>query len=223
MFHVGEHVKGYANAMLSNRDITSFAFYRSRNHNGQSMLLAQRYPEGYVPEIEQNSKDRSLVAGLKGSTEHGLNWDMSYNYGSNHIGFHTNNSINYSLGVESPRDFYDGALEYTQHLLNTDFTKVLDWGLTYPVTLSFGTEYRYEQWNQSPGIPASYNGMTGGAQGFAGFSPLNTVHANRNNYALYAGLDGDLSEHLSAGVAGRFEHYSDFGNQTSGKLRHAMH
>ncbi len=149
MFHVGEHVKGYANAMLSNRDITSFAFYRSRNHNGQSMLLAQRYPEGYVPEIEQNSKDRSLVAGLKGSTEHGLNWDMSYNYGSNHIGFHTNNSINYSLGVESPRDFYDGALEYTQHLLNTDFTKVLDWGLTYPVTLSFGTEYRYEQWNQS--------------------------------------------------------------------------
>ncbi|WP_038230106.1 TonB-dependent receptor plug domain-containing protein [Xylella fastidiosa] len=218
MFHVGEHVKGYANAMLSNRDITSFAFYRSRNHNGQSMLLAQRYPEGYVPEIEQNSKDRSLVAGLKGSTEHGLNWDMSYNYGSNHIGFHTNNSINYSLGVESPRDFYDGALEYTQHLLNTDFTKVLDWGLTYPFTLSFGTEYRYEQWNQSPGIPASYNGMTGGAQGFAGFSPLNTVHANRNNYALYAGLDGDLSEHLSAGVAGRFEHYSDFGNQTSGKL-----
>ncbi|MRU25100.1 TonB-dependent receptor, partial [Xylella fastidiosa subsp. multiplex] len=103
--------------------------------------------------------------------------------------------------------------EYTQHLLNTDFTKVLDWGVTYPVTLSFGTEYRYEQWNQSRGIPASYNGMTGGAQGFAGCSPLNTMHANRNNYALYAGLEGDLSEHLSAGVAGRFDHYSDFGNQ----------
>lgn len=66
MFHVGEHVKGYATAMLSNRDITSFAFYRSRNHNGQSMLLAQRYPEGYVPEIEQNSKDRSLVFRTQG-------------------------------------------------------------------------------------------------------------------------------------------------------------
>ncbi|HHW4679959.1 MAG TPA: TonB-dependent receptor domain-containing protein, partial [Xylella taiwanensis] len=57
-----------------------------------------------------------------------------------------------------------------------------------------------------------------GAQGFAAFSPPKTVHANRTSYALYAGLDGDLSKHLSAGIAGRFENYSDFGNETSGKL-----
>ncbi|EWS79253.1 hypothetical protein AF72_01450 [Xylella taiwanensis] len=44
------------------------------------------------------------------------------------------------------------------------------------------------------------------------------MHTNRNSYALYAGLDDDLSEHLSAEIAGRFENYSDFGNQTSGKL-----
>ncbi|HHW4678152.1 MAG TPA: TonB-dependent receptor plug domain-containing protein [Xylella sp.] len=218
MFHFGEHLSGYANAIVSNRDIASFAFYRSRNHNGQSVLLAQRYPDGYVPEIGQNSKDRSLVAGLKGSTEHDVNWDVSYNYGSNHIGFQTTHSINYSLGIDSPRDFYDGALQYTQHLLNTDFTTLLDWNFASPITLSFGTEYRREQWNQSPGTPASYDGTTGGAQGFAGFSPLNAVHAQRNSYALYAGLDGDLNEHFSAGVAGRFENYSDFGNKTSGKL-----
>ncbi|EWS79252.1 hypothetical protein AF72_01445 [Xylella taiwanensis] len=103
------------------------------------MLLAQIYPDGYVPEIEQDTKDRSLVAGLKGSTRNDLNWDVSYNYGSNHIGFQTTNSINYSLGVDSPRDFYDGALEYIQHLVNTDFTKSLDWGFTDLITLSFGT------------------------------------------------------------------------------------
>ncbi|OAX57737.1 TonB-dependent receptor plug domain-containing protein [Xanthomonas graminis] len=217
-FHFSDHVTGYATAIASNRDITSFAFYRSRNHNGQSALLAQTYPDGYVPQIGQSSKDRSLVAGLKGSTEGGFGWDVSYNYGYNKIGFNTRNSINYSLGTDSPSSFYDGALEYTQNIVNADFTQSLDWGLAYPVTLSFGAEYRQEKWNQSPGELASYTGTTGGAQGFAGFSPANAVHADRHNYAVYAGLEADFTDKFSAGLTGRYEDYSDFGSKSSGKL-----
>ncbi|WP_369943599.1 TonB-dependent receptor plug domain-containing protein [Xanthomonas medicagonis] len=217
-FRFSDRVTGYATAIASNRDITSFAFYRSRNHSGQSALLAQTYPDGYVPEIEQYSKDRSLVAGLKGSTEGGFGWDVSYNYGYNKIDFHTRNSINYSLGADSPRSFYDGALEYTQNVVNADFTQPLDWGLAYPVTLSFGGEYRQEKWNQSPGEPASYAGTTGGAQGFAGFAPLNAVHSDRHNYAVYAGLEADFTDKFSAGLTGRYEDYSDFGSKSSGKL-----
>ena len=37
-FDFSDRVTGYASALLSNRDITSFAFYRSRNHSGQSAL-----------------------------------------------------------------------------------------------------------------------------------------------------------------------------------------
>jgi iron complex outermembrane receptor protein len=223
-FRFSDHVTGYATAIASNRDITSFAFYRSRNHNGQSALLAQTYPDGYVPQIGQSSKDRSLVAGLKGSTDGGFGWDVSYNYGYNKIGFNTRNSINYSLGTDSPSSFYDGALEYTQNIVNADFTQSLDWGLAYPVTLSFGTEYRQEKWNQSPGEAASYTGTTGGAQGFAGFSPANAVHADRHNYAVYAGLEADFTDKFSAGLTGRYEDYSDFGSKSSGKLsaRHAF-
>jgi iron complex outermembrane receptor protein len=217
-FRFSDHVTGYATAIASNRDITSFAFYRSRNHNGQSALLAQTYPDGYVPQIGQSSKDRSLVAGLKGSTDGGFGWDVSYNYGYNKIGFNTRNSINYSLGTDSPSSFYDGALEYTQNIVNADFTQSLDWGLAYPVTLSFGTEYRQEKWNQSPGEAASYTGTTGGAQGFAGFSPANAVHADRHNYAVYAGLEADFTDKFSAGLTGRYEDYSDFGSKSSGKL-----
>ncbi|CTP86472.1 putative TonB dependent receptor protein [Xanthomonas translucens pv. poae] len=217
-FRFSDHVTGYATAIASNRDITSFAFYRSRNHNGQSALLAQTYPDGYVPQIGQSSKDRSLVAGLKGSTEGGFGWDVSYNYGYNKIGFNTRNSINYSLGTDSPSSFYDGALEYTQNIVNADFTQSLDWGLAYPVTLSFGAEYRQEKWNQSPGEAASYTGTTGGAQGFAGFSPANAVHADRHNYAVYAGLEADFTDKFSAGLTGRYEDYSDFGSKSSGKL-----
>ncbi len=217
-FQFSDNVTGYATALASNRDITSFAFYRSRNHNGQSALLAEYYPDGYVPEINQYSKDRSLVAGVKGATDSGFTWDLSYNYGYNKIDFHTRNSINYSLGSDSPTSFYDGALEYTQNLFNADFTQSLDWGLAYPLTLSFGAEYREEKWNQSPGEVASYSGTTGGAQGFAGFTPSNVVHADRHNYAVYAGLEADLTDKLSAGLTGRYEDYSDFGSKTSGKL-----
>ncbi|MFC6838541.1 TonB-dependent receptor plug domain-containing protein [Xanthomonas theicola] len=217
-FRFGDRVTGYATAIASNRDITSFAFYRSRNHNGQSALLVQTYPDGYVPEIDQYSKDRSLVAGLKGATEGGFGWDVSYNYGYNKIDFNTRNSINYSLGTDSPSSFHDGALEYTQNIVNADFTQPLEWGLAYPVTLSFGAEYRQEKWNQSPGELASYTGATGGAQGFAGFSPANAVHSDRHNHAVYAGLEADFTDTFSAGLTGRYEDYSDFGSKRSGKL-----
>ncbi len=191
-FDFSDHVTGYASALLSNRDITSFAFYRSRNHSGQSALLAQTYPDGFVPEINQYSKDRSLVAGVKGNTDNGWTWDLSLNHGENTLDFHTRNSINYSLGATSPRSFYDGTLKYQQDIFNADLTKSLDWGLAYPVTLSFGGEYRKEKWDQNPGELNSYTGS--GAQGFAGFTPTNEVHADRHNYAVYAGLEADLTE-----------------------------
>lgn len=215
-FAFNDHVDAYATAIASNRDIDSFAFYRSKNHSGQSALLAQVYPDGYVPQINQVSKDRSLVAGVKGSTDDGWRWDVSYNYGYNHLDFYTQNSINYSLGASSPTRFHDGALEYTQNVLNADFAKTLDIGLAYPATLSFGAEYRREKWNQSPGEPNSYLGS--GAQGFGGFTPRNAGHYDRHNYAVYAGLEADLTDKFSAGIAGRYEDYSDFGNETSGKL-----
>ena len=215
-FNFSDNVSAYASALLSNRDITSFAFYRSPNHSGQTALLAQTYPDGYVPQINQYSKDRSLVAGVKGNTESGWTWDVSVNHGENTLDFHTRNSINYSLGVNSPTSFYDGTLKYQQDIFNADLTKSLDWGLAYPVTLSFGGEYRREKWEQNAGELNSYTGS--GAQGFGGFTPTNEVHNDRNNYAVYAGLEADLTEKFSAGLTGRYEDYSDFGDKFSGKL-----
>ena len=215
-FAFSDAVTGYATVLASNRDIDSYAFYRSKNHSGQSALLAQFYPDGYVPVINQYSKDRTLLTGLKGATAGGFTWDVSYNYGYNKIDYATDNTINYTLGSSSPTRFHDGALEYTQNILNADFTQPLEWGLAYPVTLSFGAEYRQEKWNQSPGEPGSYQGS--GAQGFGGFTPANAVHADRHNYAVYAGLEADLTDKFSAGLTGRYEDYSDFGSKTSGKL-----
>ena len=213
---LGKTTQAYAQAMASNRDLVSYAFYRSPNHSGQGALLAQFYPDGYVPEIAMLSQDRSLVAGIKGGSDDGWRWDLSWNYGYNHLTFHTQNSINYALGTTSPTRFRDGALEYTQNVVNADLARALDWGGAYPATFSLGAEYRAEKWNQSPGHPDSYFGS--GAQGFGGFTPANAGHHDRDNWAVYAGLEGDLSERFSAGAAVRYEDYSDFGSETSGKL-----
>ena len=208
--------RGYATLMLGKRDIVSYAFHRSKTHSGQGALLAQVYPNGYVPQINQVATDRSLVLGARGEAGAGWNWDLSYNHGRNHLTFHTQNSINYSLGASSPRRFYDGALAYQQDVFNADLTKAVGIGLEYPATLSLGAEYRNEQWKQSAGDPASYAGS--GAQGFAGFTPRNAGRYDRHSYAVYAGLEADVSEAFSAGAAVRYEDYSDFGSQTSGKL-----
>ena len=215
-FAFSEHLTGYASTIASNRDIVSFAFYRSRNHSGQGELLAQVYPGGFVPEINQVSRDRSLAAGLKGWTDSGWNWDLSYNYGSNDLEFYTQNSINYSLGTGSPRRFYDGTLEYSQHVANLDLTRSLELGLPYPATLSLGAEHRREEWSQSAGEPASYIGS--GAQGFGGFTALNAGSFDRSSSSVYAGLEADLSDRFSAGAAARYEDYDDFGSELSGKL-----
>ena len=213
---VAEDTRFYATLTGSNRDIDSFAFYRSKNHAGQGSLLAQIYPDGYVPEINQYSRDRSFVLGAKGSTESGWGWDFSYDYGRNLLNFRTQNTINYALGANSPRSFHVGTLGYTQQVINADFTRNLDLGLAYPALFSTGAEYRKETWEQTAGEPDSYFGS--GAQGFAGFTPRNTGRHQRHNLAAYAGLEADLSEKFSAGFAGRYEDYSDFGSEFSGKL-----
>ena len=213
---ISDTTTAYAHAIVGERDIVSFAFYRSRNHSGQGALLAQTYPNGYVPEINQISKDYSFVAGLRGGDDSAWSWDLSYNYGRNDLAFYTQNSINYSLGTGSPTRFYDGNLEYTQHLFNLDLARPLDIGLAYPATLSLGAEYRTEEWSQYAGEPNSYTGS--GAQGLGGFTPANAGSFDRGSHALYAGLEADFTERFSGGIALRHEDYDDFGSELSGKL-----
>lgn len=215
-----DNATGYAFGTISNRDITSFAFFRAPGNPTQN--IPSIHPAGYVPEINNISKDRSLVAGVRGHSGNGWNWDASYNYGYNHLEFYTRNTLNASLGPTSPTSFYDGALETTQNILNLDLSRQFDWGLAYPVNLAFGAEYRNEKWNQSPGEYGSYAqpdlSRPGGAQGFGGFAPAVAGHYARDSYAVYADLEADLTERFSGGAAVRYEDYDDFGSQTSGKL-----
>ena len=57
-----------------------------------------------------------------------------------------------------------------------------------------------------------------GAQVFPGFRPSDAQNASRTNAAAYLDLASNPVEQLLVDVAGRTEHYSDFGGTTTGKL-----
>ena len=57
-----------------------------------------------------------------------------------------------------------------------------------------------------------------GAQGFAGIPASAATNATRHNVAGYVELDADPIDGLTTTLAGRFEHYSDFGNTLTGKF-----
>jgi iron complex outermembrane receptor protein len=56
-----------------------------------------------------------------------------------------------------------------------------------------------------------------GAQGFPGIPDNARTNAKRHSYAAYAELDTDPVQGLTTTLAGRYEHYSDFGSTWNGK------
>lgn len=223
-FSPADYITFYSYGIASRRKVLSNGYFR---WSGDNRNIPAIYPNGFLPQIYNVTDDQQWVGGLRSSTAGGLDLDLSANYGHNKLSFDVLNSLNNSMGTASPTDFYAGTLELTQYVLNADFSKQLDWGMAYPVTLAFGAEWRGEEFTESAGEPASYinggvpsaNGtFLPGSQVFAGFKPSDAGTFRRNSHAFYVDLESDLTDKLSAGLAGRYEHFSDFGGTTNGKL-----
>jgi iron complex outermembrane recepter protein len=88
-------------------------FYRYPNNTRASVLSI--FPDGYLPFIETNIKDFSGAVGFKKTVADGWNIDFSNVYGGNSIDFSVANSLNASLGANSPKNFYCGQLKFTQN------------------------------------------------------------------------------------------------------------
>jgi iron complex outermembrane receptor protein len=57
-----------------------------------------------------------------------------------------------------------------------------------------------------------------GAQGFPGIPAASATDESRHSYAAYVELDTNPFQGFTVTLAGRFEHFSDFGNTLNGKL-----
>jgi iron complex outermembrane receptor protein len=128
--------------------------------------------------------------------------------------------------------FNDGKLVFNQWTSNFELTNEFNAGLKSPLKVALGTELRWEQYEVGAGEPDSYrdggirvlDGPSAGilaavgAQVFGGFKPADAGSHSRDAKSAYVDFEQNLTEQWLVSAAGRFESYSDFGNNSTGKL-----
>ena len=98
-------------------------------------------PGGFTPQFGGVVTDMSVVGGVRGILANGLNWDASASYGAHESDFFFKNTVNASLGSETPRDFDPGL--YRQEDVNLNFD--VSYAATDMVNIAAGTEWRNEK------------------------------------------------------------------------------
>ena len=189
------------------------------------------YPNGFLPFIYSTIYDGSANGGLRGDVG-GWSWDLSAGYGRNSFRFDVKNSANVSLGAASPTEFYAGTLVFGRFTSNLDLVKGFNVGFATPLNVALGGEFRDDHYQIKAGEPDSYRDggvkiLDGpnagkqpaiGSQVFPGFRPTDAVSKGRNNVAGYLDLETNVVKELVVGLAGRTEHYSDFGSTNNWKV-----
>ena len=193
----------------------------------QTDVWLELYPSGFLPLIEPRIVDESLNVGARGEMATWF-YDLSAGYAKNKFRFDVTDSENASIGPTSQTRFYAGALGDDQTTVNLDLSRQFAIGMTGPLNVAFGAEFRRDGFQEKAGEPASYidgghpnrvgGKATPGAQVFPGFQPSNEVDASRNSKAVYVDLEGDVLQQVRLGVAARYENFSDFGSTTNGKI-----
>ncbi len=217
---LSDQVNLYAFGGLNNRYSKSAGDYRLPNDPARSNLSI--YPNGFLPQIEAGMNDGFVSLGLEGKIGK-WDFDLSNTTGSNSIEFFVKNSINASMGESSPTRFESGKIRYLQNATNFDISHDLGENVNLEeLTVSAGAEYRVESYRIVSGEEASWinedQQSFPGAQGYPGYQPSDEIDETRTNLGLYLDIASKLTSRLYVNAAGRFENYSDFGNNFSGKL-----
>ena len=189
--------------------------------NDNCFNFNETIPGGFTPRFGGKVTDQSFLVGLKGETDAGLGWDVSTYYGKSKADFHINNTVNASLGENTPRDFDPGYYQQVDMNINADFT----YSMSETFNMAFGAEYRTEEFTIGAGQEESYidgglgsQGFSTSSNGFPGFPAVTSGVFDRSNYAAYVEAEWDASDALLVQTALRFEDFDDFGTTTNYKI-----
>ena len=179
----------------------------------------EMFPGGFTPRFGAFMLDSSVVIGIKGTTleetlGNPLTWDLSGSFGHNHADFFIFNTVNASLGPDTPTHFDPGDYIQTDYNLNFDVTnQVHDM-----VFLAAGLEYRNEGFEIIEGEreshqigPLAAQGFTAASNGFSGFSPVAAGKWHRYNVAAYLETEIRPIDPLLIALAVRGEQFEIFG------------
>ena len=191
-------------------------------------------PEGFTPNFGGNITDTSLTIGTKGEFKGGFadGWfyDLSGAVGRSESQFLIFNTLNSSLGPNTPRDFAPGKYIQLEKTFNFDMVKQIEFGLYDAVNVAGGLEWREESFEVIAGDQASFEvgplfdqGFSIGSNGFPGFKPSDQGVTTRRSYAIYADAEVPFTEAFLMGYAVRYEDYDSFGSTANFKVSAQFH
>jgi len=212
----------YAFGGFSQKEIVAYGFFRNPGRYSRAVLSV--YPDGYVPISPGIGTDYSFSGGISRQLEDDWNFDLSYTKGHNRLYLDIFNTTNPSYGSATPTFFHVGTYNFDQNIVNADVSKNLGTvGGIAGLNLAFGAAYRTDKYFQTKGSLESYDagplaaeGKDVGSSARPGIADDNEL--SRSNIGVYADVEADISEAFLVAVAARYENYSDFGGNISGKL-----
>lgn len=185
----------------------------------------EMFPNGFTPRFGGIVTDAAIAGGVKGELENGMLFDVSASVGRNEAEFSIRNTLNPSLGPDSPTSFSPGKYVEIEKQVNIDVTQFYDVGFEDPISVSGGFELREETFEIYAGDAKSFEvgplasqGFGIGSNGFPGFKPEDAGSFDRISYGLYVDVEGQVTEQLLLGTAIRYEHFDDFGDTLNGKF-----
>jgi len=202
----------YAIATAGRKDARAFENYRLPNK------LPKIYPTGFSPKETMKQDDYGLTLGVKGKAA-GWDLDLSSTYGRDKARIGVADSGNVSLFNDTgatPTVFSAGAFIASQLTTTLEATHDYDIGWARPLNVAAGLEHRIDKYEIEAGDAASR--YKEGSQSYPGFSLTDAGSHRRTNEAAYLDFAGNPIEALTLDLAGRYEHFSDFGNAKVGKF-----
>ncbi|WP_332369417.1 TonB-dependent receptor [Spirosoma telluris] len=112
------------------------------------------YPNGYRPQMTSNTSDLSNTVGIKSKIGE-FSVDFSNTFGSNTMRIGMVNTINASMGSNSPVNMNIGTHQFTQNSTNLDFSRYFK-GIMNGLNIAFGAEMRVENYKIMKGQEESY-------------------------------------------------------------------
>lgn len=220
----------YGFGTASFRDTEGAAVYRYPDSNQNVRAV---YPNGFRPVTTGENEDIGLGFGARHESG-AWRFDHSISAGYNRFDFGVENSLNPSLGPDSPTRFDSGTFTNGLVALSSEANRRFESGpFGQPAHLAIGLNYRVERFESEAGdlashvagdfrFPGELAELVGlpdiGAQGAKGLAPADTADVDRNVLGAFSELTAQLGDRLEGSVAGRYEHYDDFGSTLTGKL-----
>jgi len=214
-------------------NVLETADYQAMVADPNCFSMNQIMPGGYTPAFGGNITDTSLTMGTRGDIKSGIleDWyfDLSGSVGRNESAFMLKNTLNPSMGLDTPTDFETGKYIQIEKTFNFDLVKSVEVGLDDPINVATGLEWREESFEIVSGEEASWiagpyaeQGFNVGSHGFKGFGPETQGTNTRRNIAAYVDVETYFSDTFMVGTALRYEDFNTFGSTLNYKLTAQM-